>query len=421
MNNKGKKIKPKIALLYIIVILILIYVTYTIVLLIKNPTDTVIVEYGSIYEEESYTGYVIRDEVVVQGENYENGMEQIKSEGEKVAKYEAIFRYYNEKEDILTKKIVELDLEIQVALESETTIYSTDIELINDNIEEKLKELYDVKSIVELNNIKDEIEELITKKSNIAGENSPQGSYLSELIEERKQYEIELNTDAEYITAPISGLVSYKVDGLEEILVPTEECYNTLNSDYLDSLNLTTGSIVASSDENGKIIDNTACYIAFVIDMEKLDEKEDVEVGDDLDIILQGTLEIDAEIIYKSLGEDNKYTLVLEIDRYVNELCNYRKITFDIVWWSDSGFKVPNSAIVLDEETGLNYVVRNRSGYLNKLLINIEGGNDNYSIVSSYTTEELEELGYSTDEVNNSRKIALYDELVLYPTLEGID
>lgn len=37
---------------------------------------------------------------------------QIKAEGEKVAKGEAIFRYYSNKEDNLTKKIEELDTKI---------------------------------------------------------------------------------------------------------------------------------------------------------------------------------------------------------------------------------------------------------------------------------------------------------------------
>lgn len=356
-----KKINFKKIFIYISIILILAYILYTTILLIQNPTDVVIVEYGSLYSEESYTGYVIRDEVVVQGENYENGMEQIKSEGEKVAKNEAIFRYYTTNEENLTAKIEELDLQIQEALESETIVDVTDIQTLDDAIEEQLLELAGKTSSVELSSIQDEIEELMTKKSNIAGENSPQGSYLSGLIEERKNYEIELNANAEYLNAPVSGIVSYKIDGYENSFLPTEEYYSTLNSKYLEELNLTTGSIIATSSNAGKIIDNTVCQIVVAIDKEELDEKEKVEVGDDLDIILQGTMEIEAEIIYKALDEYDKYILVLEIDKYIDKLCDYRKITFEIVWWSDNGFKVPNEAIIEDVETGYTYVVRNRS------------------------------------------------------------
>ena len=48
-------------------------------------------------------GYIIRDEKVVKGNNYKNGMEQIKTEGEKTAKGESIYRYYSKKRKWLNK------------------------------------------------------------------------------------------------------------------------------------------------------------------------------------------------------------------------------------------------------------------------------------------------------------------------------
>ena len=83
---------------YKLVVLILIlaifsYFIYVIYLLVRQPTDIFTVEEGKLYLEETDVGYVIRDEVVVKGNQYKNGMEQIKNEGEKVAKNENIFRY----------------------------------------------------------------------------------------------------------------------------------------------------------------------------------------------------------------------------------------------------------------------------------------------------------------------------------------
>ena len=76
MKNKFNKKK---IIAYFILILVVIYILYTIYLLIKQPTKTFVVENGKLYMEETDIGYIIRDEVVVQGENYKNGMEQIKS------------------------------------------------------------------------------------------------------------------------------------------------------------------------------------------------------------------------------------------------------------------------------------------------------------------------------------------------------
>jgi len=88
-----------------IILIVAIYVTYKVINLIKNPSDTFFIEKGKIYEEENAIGYIIRDEKVVKGENYKNGLVQIKAEGEKVAKGEAIFRYYTNGEEKIRKQI----------------------------------------------------------------------------------------------------------------------------------------------------------------------------------------------------------------------------------------------------------------------------------------------------------------------------
>ena len=110
---------------------------------------------------------------------------------------------------------------------------------------------------------KKDINTYITKKAKIAGEKSPAGSYLKKLIDERSKYENELNSGAEYVTSPESGVVSYKVDGYEKIL--TTANFNYLNKDFLKSLKLKVGQVIATSQESGKIIDNFKCYIACVL------------------------------------------------------------------------------------------------------------------------------------------------------------
>ena len=85
-----KKHKKKFIML--ILLCIMAYIIYLVVNLFRNPTDTVYVEMGQIQEEETGIGYIVRDETVLKGENYKNGIEQIKTEGEKVAKEESVFR-----------------------------------------------------------------------------------------------------------------------------------------------------------------------------------------------------------------------------------------------------------------------------------------------------------------------------------------
>lgn len=410
MKNKQRK---KV-IISIIIILLICYLVYTIYLLVKQPTDIFTVEEGRVYLEETDIGYIIRDEQVVKGENYKNGMEQIKTEGEKAAKDESIFRYYSKNEDDLIKKIAELDEKIQEVMSAQKNLPTSDVILIENQIDEKVEELNNLTDVTKMSECKKEINELVTKKANIIGEKSPSGSYLKQLEEQRTALENELNSGAEYITAPRSGIVSYKVDGLEETLTPQN--FSTLSKEYLESLNLKTGKIIATSDESGKIINNFECYIATISTSE---EAKKAQIGDKVQIRLSNNVEIDAKIEYLSQENEDEVLIVLEIDRQIEELTNYRKISFDLIWWSYSGLKVPNQAII--EQDGLHYVVRNRAGYLNKILVNVKKQNDKYSIVSNYTTDELRELGLTDSQIVNNKTLYVYDEIVLNPDLSKVE
>lgn len=414
-QTEGKKVKnkKKVLVIYIAGVMLLIYLFYIIYLLIKQPTNVFTVENGKLYKEETDIGYVIRNEKVVKGENYKNGMEQIIGEGSRAAVNENIFRYYSTNEENLKQKIADLDVKIQDTMSQEEGVFTSDAKILENQIDDKIQDINKVNDISKLTEYKKEIESLVSKKAKIAGEASPQGSYLRKLIEERKKYEIELNSGAEYVKAPMSGIVSYRVDGLEETLTPDN--FSSLNKEYLESLNLNTGKIVASNEECGKVIDNFECYIATISSSE---EAQNTKVGDSVKVRLSNNAEISAEITNLIKDENNEVVIILKVQKQIEELINYRKITFDLIWWSASGLKVPNQAIV--QENDLNYVIRNRAGYLSKILVKVKKQGDKYSIVDSYTSEELKKLGLSNSEISTYKKISIYDEILVNPDLSKV-
>lgn len=400
-----KKHRKKILLL--LLLCALGYIIYMVVQLIKNPTDTVYVEMGQIREEELAVGYVIRDETVLKGDNYKNGLEQIKTEGEKVAKGESVFRYYSNNEENLVKKIQELDEKIDAAMAEEESLVDTKV--LEEQIDLKINELYGESDLKVIQDNKEEILTNMSKKSKIAGEQSPAGSYLKKLIDERKKYENELNSGAKTLAATKSGIVSYRIDGYEEILTPDD--FGKYTKDFLDDLNLKTGQIIPMSSEAGKIVDNYQCYIVCVLDSEYANS---AEVGDEVTIKLPSGKETEATIEYKTI-EDKEYILTLKIDEGVEELTSYRKISFSIVWWSKTGLRIPNTAIQTEEKNGnqISYVTRTRIGYEDKIIVKILKTNEKYSIVTNYTSEELSELGYTIEEIRSMPNIAIYDEILL--------
>lgn len=411
-TKDNKKYAKKIGMV-ILIFLILIYSLVMIFKLIKNPTDTFLVENGKISFEENTNGYIIRDETIVEGNNYKNGISQIKSEGEKVAKGESIFRYYSNNEENINNKIKELDEKIQEAMGKENNLFSSDIKLIESQIEEKLNDIYSQNDVQKINELKKDINSFITKKAKISGELSPAGSYLKKLINERSTYEKELNNNAEYIEAPKSGTLSYRIDGLENVLTVSD--FSKINKKFLKDLNLKTGQIIGTSNEKGKIIDNFKCYLACTIDS---DIARNAKVGQKVKLRLLNSKEVDSQIEYIYVEDNNEVTIVFELEDYVEELISYRKIAFDIIWWSDNGLKVPNQAIVKDDN--ISYVIRNRAGYLEKIYVKVLRNNEIYSVVTNYNTSELQELGIESEEIKNRRSITLYDEIILNPSEEKI-
>lgn len=388
---------------------IMIYIIYLVVRLIINPTDTVYVEMGQIQEEETATGYIIRDETVLKGEKYKNGIEQIKTEGEKVAKGDAIFRYYSNNEEELIKKIQELDAKIDEAMSEPDNPLTSDTRVLEEQIDKSINNLYNESDLTKITESKKEILNNMTRKAKLTGELSPSGSYLKKLVDERQDYENQLNSGAEYLSATRSGVVSYRVDGYEELL--TTDDFGKYNKEFLENLNLKTGQIIPSSNESGKIIDNYQCYIVCILDSEYAKQ---AEVGDKLKLRLPSGAEVDATIEYKTV-EDNDYIITFRIEKNVDELISYRKISFSIIWWSESGLKVPNQAISYEQkgDNQIPYVVRTRIGYEDKIYVKILESNEKYSIVTNYTSTELTELGFTSSEILSLYSISIYDEILI--------
>lgn len=411
-DNTVKSKKTKKIIIGIIVAIAIIYGIFMVYKLIKNPSNTFIVENGTISEEETVRGYIIRDEEVIEEKNKKTII-KIKEEGQRVAKGDSVFRYYSEKEGELESKISELDGKIQAVLENEENLLPNDKKLLESQIENELDKVNGQNEISKLSEYKKTISSYITKKAKIIGENSPSGSYLKGLIEERTSYEEKLKQESEYITAPSAGMVSYKIDGLEKVL--TTDNLNTFNKQFLQDLDLKVGKAIASSDVTAKIVNNYNNYIVFNSNSQ---EAKNAKVNDKVNIKVQNDEAIVAKIQNIIEEDDGSRTIAISVEKNIEELLSYRKISLDIIWWSTSGYRVPNSAI--KEINNVTYVVRNRNGYLNKMAVKVLKQGEDYSIVDTCSRDELLNLGLSSREISDLKTLTLYDEILLNPKDEQL-
>lgn len=415
MKKKSKKRtklnKDKLghAILLMFVVIIGVCILYSIINLLIDPSDVFVIENGKICDEETTVGYIIRDEKVISSEENQNGIVTIKSEGSRVAKGDAVYRYCSPNEGKLEEKISELDKQIQEAVEGQNTgIYSADIQLLEKQIEEKLQLLQTTNEIDRIAEYKSDINSYMIRKAKIAGELSPAGSYINKLIEQRSELEKQLNFGQKLITAPESGIVSYKIDGYEDQL--SVDKINSITKEILESVKVKTGQLISSKSDQGKIVNNFYCYIATVLSS---DNAMDAKEGDVLKLRLSNNKEVSAEILKIAPFNNAETVVIFKISQEVEYLIGYRKIYVDVIWWNELGLKVPKSSIISEDDK--DYVIRKRTGYSDKILVKIVKQNENYAIIRSYSTQELKELGYTTSEITSMKTISLYDEIVLKP------
>lgn len=141
------------------------------------------------------------------------------------------------------------------------------------------------------------------------------------------------------------------------------------------------------------------------------ENSEVAEVGDSVKLKLPEGKIVSAEIV-KINEEDKQRVIIFKITENVESLLEYRKISVDVVWWSFSGWKVSNTAIIQKDD--LTYVRRIKAGIEEEILVKVLRQNETYSIVENYTDEELLNLGFSVEEAQSLPGIKLYDEIKVF-------
>ena len=408
-DKKTKKSKNNnisfLAIIFIIIAIIIVVINSSKILGATN--EIYVVSEGSLSFEEAVEGYVIRDEMVLSNEEYQNGMIKVVPDGERASKSEMVFRYYSNNEENILKQISELDSQMNEIIEKTgVSLPSSDISSLEKQIETVVNSMHNLNYLQKIQENKNKIDTYISRKTQITESISPEDSYLKQLAEKRVELENELENESVKMYTPVAGMVSYRVDGLEDVL--KSDNFDSLSTEMLNNFNLKVGAVVPLSNEKGKIVDNFKCYIATPINTEK---SLSAEVGDKVKLRLSNLDEVDAKII-KIIAEDNNRILIFEIISDIDFLLEYRKISLDIIWWNYSGLKVSNSSLI--EENDKTFVERRKAGYVDKILIKVLRQNDTYSIVTNYNEEELQELGYSDEEIPNMLKIKLYDEILLH-------
>lgn len=412
--KKAKKISQNLIFVIIsIVIILIVYFAIKISSLFKRPTETTLVKNGEVIKSEEVIGYIIREEEILDTSKYTGIARPTISDSNRVDKNGTIVSYVSKSEESLVKKISDLDVKIQEAMDSRQSIFSNDVKTLDSDIQTKLYNSLKFKNdIYAIHEYKNDINEKIQKKAKIVGDLSPAGSKIKELINERKSYETQINNSKQELKANKAGLVSYRVDNLENIL--TFKSINSLTIKQLDEFKINTGYMIPINLNSIKIVNNFECYIA--IPMSSLESKN-AQLSDKLYLGFDnmGNDLVPATIEYISEEEDSRL-VVFKIRINVEELVKYRKINLDVIWSRNKGLKVPKnsvkeSGIVDKDENKIATVNVQKMGNIEEVWVKIIAEAGDFCIIENCIEEELVNLGIK--EPGEHKTVKMYDEILV--------
>ena len=233
---------------------------------------------------------------------------------------------------------------------------------------------------------------------------------LQELEHKKDSLSREISINNIPYKAEISGVVSYKIDYLEEVL--NFENMGELNYEQLKSLEIEElakpNNLVSQGDPVYKLIDNYEYYMALLV--EDSTKINDYKIGDSIEVIADGSISLKG-VVYDQKTTDNSAVLIVKFNDKLQDL-NYNRIhDVNIIKSKNYVYVVPSQAIaILENREGvyikeLNGIVRFRPIkilYQNELETFVDIG-DNKGYI------EVE------DNVDLVKTITLFDEVILNP------
>ncbi len=399
--NKLKSIDKKY--IFIIILAFILIISFIVYKIVFNEKIQYTIQNGFIEKVSENQAITVLNENIVQTDSSLTIVPVIE-EGKRVSKGERISIYKNAEYEEYLKKINQMDSQIETLIKDLPSTYSSDVASIEQEILKLAKESLNTTSYVKMQEYKKNIDELSKKKVTLLSELSPQGSKIRELIKEREEYESKSNKSGSNIFANSGGIVSYKIDTLEN-----NEYINNISDINIDNIeNLYLQYSQNNVNKFGiKIVDNYKAYL--IVREPKGENDKYIYEGKKytLRLIEQNYKEFSGKLI-KYLENENSNYVVFEITNNVEDIYNTRFIGVEIVWKRTENLLIPLNALRYNQEKNYYYVNALKYGNYVDIPVKLLLSNDNTAIIDNFDDEELQSL-----EIEKTYDIKLYDRIVL--------
>lgn len=405
-KHKRKRVRARNMLILVFVFL---YIPSLFHWIYGRNISTEIIRNGTIEDSVSAEGYIIRDSTIFKAP-FDGRLIPDVGEGERVpanARIATIFKMSSvELLELLEKKNLDI-IRTQNEKARSLGFFSGDIKKIEDEIGKKVISLVScdsMNSLAGIKKIRDDINDLVQKKAAIVGSTIDEDVYINTLKKEKEELEKQVKANTKQIATSLPGIVSYYVDEYEEILNPS--AIKKLSPQFLDKIAVDYREQdavydVAVNKPFAKVINGIYYYIAIPLGAK---EAELFNAGDEARIRIHDVSgETKAKIEYKSEKADDRYVIVVKLDRFMSETSDLRKVNVDVVINLHEGLKVPLKSL-------LNIDFKNRKAQIALVKSNcatirdvvIKGWDDEFAIIEN-------------PEGNVKNSVSLYDTYIINP------
>lgn len=381
-NNINKTLKSNI---YIILLVVFVVVIFVIAIWYKREKDDKVSE-ASNGKYEIYTetkGYVLNKETLVDYDKNDTLIPIAESQ-KRITVNSVIGIYKNEEYEKGLLELSKMDEEINKKLELLPEIYSNEVILIDKEIDSVTKQITNISSYIQMGDYKTRLDNLAYNKALTVSGLTPSGNDVKSLILKRDEYKENMNKSSNNVKAPISGVIIYENDGLENKFDIKD--IDKLSQDGIEQI-ITEYDKIQEETFGIKIVDNYESYI--VIKEDKENDEYIVEGRTYTIELLDKSSKIKGLLIKKITNEKSNYCVFM-ISNNVEEIVNLRKADIKVIWKELTGFIVSNTSIKTLND--IDYVtILSLNKYIDipvKTLLKL----DNQSLVKNYTDDEKTKL-----------------------------
>ncbi len=378
MSNVSKIVKS--ILLLALAVFILIFLGYQIYSAVYTPYKTETVSELSHENKIEVDGVFLRTEQNVSANHDGYIVHYLYSDGQKVGAGGAIAELYASESDVVNyEKIKELNNLITILEESQdqSSVLVTNADHITQQINSKIQEYSQAvyqNDTEKIASCKNELQVLLNRRNIITGKEENFNNYISQIKEHIAGLKKKIKTSLKSVYSQTNGNFVISADGYENIA--QYEKLSALSASEIEDFINNPKPEEVSDKTIGKLITEFNWYYVMMLPIDDNEYHEKIKAGTTLrmrfsdisDKVL--TVTVSQVVLDEAQG---KMAVFVKSDHMTGKFCTARLESAQIIFSTVRGYKVPKSALRMQEEDKGVYVLIGKQMFFRKVEIVFEG------------------------------------------------